>query len=331
MSVVAGCSLFNGVILVADCRATVECAGKPPLYIDNVQKLFALARTTALGFVGDIGTAARLLRNLPRAIEGRRKRGSLSAVGLLNWLPRYFRRVYKCLAAKIPGPVVFMVASIIPGRPNTIERARVVALMERFRLRQLSHERHWLPGILVEILRTPAEVRHIGLADVPAGLMYVMRSPEFEAQMFEPLQCAAVGSGDLVVTELDREADWIFAGDVGNPYVEAMAVRQCVSGFIREQRIESVGGLFPLVRVDGSGVRRFGHRVEIPVGGEEIELRPDPDGRWTQIHVNSGTEQRILYPWEIDFTKYSESQTFDFLKEAEEKFRGSTGEGNVNG
>ena len=118
----------------------------------------------------------------------------------------------------------------------------------------------------------------------------MMKSPEFEPQFFEPLQFAAVGSRDSVFTQLDSEFDWIFAGEAGNPYMEAMAVRDCVSGFIHDHQAESAGGLFPLLRVDGTGVQLFGHRVEIPVDGEIIELRADPDGCWSQIHVNSGTK-----------------------------------------
>ena len=62
MSVVAGCSLFNGVILLADCRATLLRPGRKPVYIDNLLKLFALTPTTAIGFVSDITITAQLLR-----------------------------------------------------------------------------------------------------------------------------------------------------------------------------------------------------------------------------------------------------------------------------
>jgi len=42
MSVVAGCSLFNGVLLAAGCRATVRYRNQPDIHPDNVLKVFAI-------------------------------------------------------------------------------------------------------------------------------------------------------------------------------------------------------------------------------------------------------------------------------------------------
>jgi len=216
-----------------------------------------------------------------------------------------------------------MVASVIPGRPNVIERAKAVALMERFRLGQLSHQRNWLPGVLVNILSTPAETKLVRLVDASFGLLYTMKSPDFIPHHLRPLEFAAIGSGESVITQVDQEADWIFAGDVGNPFSEAMGFRACVSGFMERNSIPTVGGLFPCIRVDASGVHLQGHRAEIPIGGERIELVADSTGRWTQRHLNSGTEIRLRYPWEVDFSSFHESVTFDFLREAEARLHGT--------
>ena len=85
-----------------------------------------------------------------------------------------------------------------------------------------------------------------------------------------------------------------------------------------------IGGLYPSVRLDSAGVHLIGESAEIPFGGEKIELSVSNSGRWVQRHVNSGTEIPLLFPWEIDFASYRESQTFDYLKEAQERFRGKT-------
>jgi hypothetical protein len=61
MSVVAGSSLFDGVLLTADCRATITRPGMPDIHSDNVLKVIALHPNTAIGFVGDIGIASYLL------------------------------------------------------------------------------------------------------------------------------------------------------------------------------------------------------------------------------------------------------------------------------
>jgi len=124
------------------------------------------------------------------------------------------------------------------------------------------------------------------------------------------------------MTQIDREADWIFAGDEGNPFVETMALRECVSNFIAETNIQTVGGLYPCIRLDSKGAQLIGDTVEIPLGGERIELNVDQTGRWIQRHLNSSTEVPLMLPWEIDFASYKESQTFDYLKEAKERFHG---------
>lgn len=324
MSVVAGCSLFHGVLLAADCRATILRPNEAPIYVDNVQKLFVLKPSVAFGFVGDILAAAAVLRELPNHLRARvRDRPSRShPLSVLDWFPRYLRHKYSKIMHRRPAPLSVMVGCVIRDRPNVIERAKVVALMERFRLGKLSYQRSWLPGILVKILSTPAEVQFVRLMDAPLGLLCILRSPDFAPEFLGPLEFGAIGSGEGVVTQGDVEADWIFAGDVGNPFVETMALRECITHFMADNNIPTVGGLYPCVRLDGKGVHLIGENVEIPIGGDKIELKPSQQGRWVQRHVNSGTEIPLKYPWEIDLAQYSENQTFDYLKEAEENFRG---------
>lgn len=103
MSVIAGCSLFNGVILLADCRITIQRSGKPDILCDNVQKLFPLTKTTALGFVGDLKTASTMIRELFRqqSLSNKRsKTNRLHPLSIIKWLPRYFRSSYRQLAKK---------------------------------------------------------------------------------------------------------------------------------------------------------------------------------------------------------------------------------------
>jgi len=159
MSVVAGCSLFNGLLLLADCRGTITRKNQKPIYVDNVQKLFVVTPNIAFGFVGDIKAAAIVFFELPNRMNTRIKDSArFHPASMLNWFPRYLRYAYAQLQFR-PGPLNVMLACIIRDRPNVIERAKVVALMERFRLGKLSYERSWLPQILIKILSTPPEAR----------------------------------------------------------------------------------------------------------------------------------------------------------------------------
>jgi hypothetical protein len=322
MSIIAGFSFFSGVCLVADCRATVLRPGQPDIHSDDVQKIFPLAPHTALGFVGDITTAAYVLEPLWYALKLRKNAGRTTAVGVLGWIPRYLRFRYAQLSPKRTGPLGIMVASVIPGRPNRIERAKVVALLERFRLGKLSHQRSWLPDILVRILQTPTAYSSIALTDAPTGLLYVMEAPDFIPKFFGPLESAAIGSGEGALSQFELESDWIFAGDVGNAFVETMAVQTSVASYVHSTGLTSVGGLFPCIRVTAPGVSAQGFSAEIPIGGEKIELKPLATGRWEQHHHNSGTRIELRLPWEFDFRTVRKDRKFDYLRDADTSFAG---------
>jgi len=128
MTVVAAVSLFNGVMLLSDCRVTVENRGKPDLHSDTAQKIFPLTPTTVIGFSGNVDTASRLLLELFRQASFRRKRDPIS---LLNWFPRFFKSRYSVEKRKRAGPVDFILGSVVPGRPNVVERQKVADLLNR--------------------------------------------------------------------------------------------------------------------------------------------------------------------------------------------------------
>lgn len=319
MSVIAGCSLFDGVMLLADCRMTIRRKSKKDVYVDNIQKLFSLTPTTVLGFVGNIQVASLMISELLKQLDMKSKTGRVDPVSLSIWIPRYLRYKYAQISKKFPQPeVAFMVASVICSRPNLIERARVVEIMERFRLGKLSMQRNWLPGILVEILKTPSTAYGVILADSPFGLLYTLKYPHFTPEYLKPLEYAAIGTGEGSMIEINKNLDWIFAGEVRNTLMEAFALRQTVSHFIDENKIDSVGGLYPCLKIDASGIHLLGYSCEIPAGGTKIELSPTPTGRWVQRNLSSGKEIKILYPWEINFSSHNTDQMFNDVKEAHE-------------
>jgi len=320
VSVIAGSSLFQGVILLADSRVTIRRLGRKDVYCDNAQKLFPLSPNSVLGFVGDLKTAAPLIRELLRQIEQKYKQGHAKRVhplSLLRWLPRYFRSAYKYLSKKWDvGRVDFMIGSVIPEKNNVIERVKVVEIMERFRLGKLSAQRNWLPGILIKILKMPVDKKYIVLSDVPANLLYYMQSPKFVPSFLAPLEYAAIGSGDKVIMDIDRNADWIFAGEVGNSFQESMALRETVSSFIEKNSIISVGGLYPAIKIYKDHIDYLCYSMQIPAGGSTFELSINKDRRWIQKNKLTGKEIKLLFPWEIDPNEYHHDERFDDLKDA---------------
>jgi hypothetical protein len=94
LSVIAGCSLFDGVILAADSRCTIHLPNGSNKYADFTQKLFVLNTHSAIGFVGDLHTASILLQSLFAHLKGRNIKEPIS---LSRWLPRFFKYEYSKL------------------------------------------------------------------------------------------------------------------------------------------------------------------------------------------------------------------------------------------
>jgi hypothetical protein len=79
-----------------------------------------LTQNAAIGFSGDVGTAALLLEVLLRQLPRREHKDVAS---LLQWLPRLFRsELAKLRKKKRAAPVDFMLAGIVPDRTNVVER-----------------------------------------------------------------------------------------------------------------------------------------------------------------------------------------------------------------
>ena len=326
MSVVAGASLFDGVLLLADTRASVPRRGLPPARIDNLQKLVFLTPSTVVGFVGDVATAGAILAQLVKQAKSFTDRRRMHPLLIEQWLPRLCRHVWN-RRERDPeqARVAFMVASVVPDRANVVSRVRCVELMDRFRLQTLSADRNWLPDILVKCLMSPPEAEQIVLMSRPRGLLYTLRSPRFLPQQVAPLHAVAIGSGQGVATELKYREDMIFAGQVGNSFMETEALQRSVEAYLRDNAVPSVGGLLPAVKVTGAGLEVKGLRAEVPVGGTKVELGVDGRGRWVQRNLSTGKTMALRAPWEVSYSVRERSRRFDDLEGAERAMRRSAG------
>lgn len=322
MSVVAGCSLFDGVLLAADCRVTIQRQQVPDVHLDCAQKIFPLTPNTVLGFVGDVGAASLLIREMWRQL---RKRKRQDAISLAAWLPRFFRSAYGQSQAKLGSKqIAFMVASVIRDRPNAVEREAVVKLVNHIGFGASAFKRNWMPDILVRILQTDPKYKFIRIPGTSMGMLYVMESPLFEPQSVPPLNFAAIGSGGGSMVKIADYHDMIVAGEPGNAFIESTFLRDAINDFLAESKLASVGGLLPIVKVTGNGVEALGFGFEMPDEGIKIGLGFDQsDNRWIQRNSTTGKEMPLLYPWEIPLTQ-TKSKTFNDFLDAQRQFRGRT-------
>ena len=261
MSVVAGCSLFDGVLLAADCRATIREMNKPDIHSDSVLKVIALLPHTAIGFVGDIDIASFLLQNLLMGLNKRRRKDPIS---LSFWIPRLFRYLFSIYTSKKGDrTIVFMVGSVLRDRSNIVEREAIAELVKYIVFGQSPIQRNWIPDFLIQFLKIPKKNKWIKIPNTCRNLLYTIASPDFEIRSYAPLQYTAIGSGEACLEQIECYRDAIFAFDPGNSFVESSQFRQTIQNFINEKAIRSVGGLYPVLKITGKGIEHIGMGTEI--------------------------------------------------------------------
>lgn len=321
MSIVSGCSLFDGVLLAADCRATLKHPNGTEIYSDNVLKVFAIHPNTAVAFVGDITIAAYLLGKLLSAFKNRNCKNPIS---IFNWLPRFFRYEYQKFTSQYgERSIIFMIASVIKDRPNVVERKAVEELTNYIFSGSGPIRRNFIPNFFIEIMKLPQNIKEVTIPGTCKGVLYVLASPFFHTREYLPLQFAAIGSGESAIEEIVKYQDAILALDIGNSFAESSQFRQVIRRFIDERKIQSVGGMYPVLKVTGKGVEHITMRTEIPVGGTKLELA-FKNGRWIQKNLTTGKQVPILMPWEFVKKVSLKDQTFNDLDDAYRRFSGKT-------
>jgi hypothetical protein len=318
LTVVAGVSLFNGVMLIADSRVTACAPGRPDVYCDVAQKIFPLTQTTVLGFSGDVRAASVILRELLKQLRRRHRRDSVS---LLCWLPRFMSAIYRAMDKKKQARRVdFIVGSVIPNRVNIVERQKIVDILTTIASGNASIQRNGIPDILMRVIQqSPSEAAAVAIPGTVHGVLYTMSPPQFRPIHVNPLEFCAIGSGHGTTVEIKRSADWIIYGRPGNDFRESIALREAVSQFIASNRVESVGGLYPCVKIDQRGVGFLGMLQGLPL--YVISLSYDAQRmRWIQENQSTGKKIELQYPWEIDPVTMKSDNRFDDWREAVERF-----------
>ncbi|WP_316197754.1 hypothetical protein [Bradyrhizobium sp. SZCCHNS2002] len=316
MTVIAGASLFNGVILLADTRVTIQRRGRPDIRCDIAQKLFFLTPTTAIGFSGDVRAASAIICEVFRQLP---KRAHTDALSLRQWLPRLVAATYRAHARKHgASALAFIVGSVVPGRNNLIERAKVAELFKTIGYGQSPIQRNFVPDVVMRILMQPATETFVAVS-APAGLLYTMTAPDFVPRHYAPLEYCAIGSGHGSIKEIAKTADWLLAGQPGNDMVESMALTEAVSEFVAAEGIDSCGGMFPCLKIDHRGGAFLCGSRGIPPN--RISLLFDATSRrLVQQNEGTGKEVPLQRPWEIDASALRKDLRFDDWHDAVRAF-----------
>lgn len=318
MTVVAAASLFDGVMLMADCRVTLSSKGRRDWHCDIAQKIVPLTSHAALAFAGDVRAAAGLIATMHKHAQWRTRTDSES---LLQWLPRFFKHTYALMQSRVRTPVEhvqFVLAAINPYRENFVERQRVLDLFKRAASPDAAMQRNWMPGIVMEILRFPPEAMYVGIGGTGLVRLAIMRSPDFEPEFQPSLTCIAIGSGGGASVELERTADWIFTS--GADMTAKMGMQSAVHDFAVQNDIGSVGGMYPCIKLDRAGLHALGSSVA-DFGTYDVAIVPEAKtGRWVQENRMTGKRQPLLLPWEVLSSIPKSDARFDDYREAIEAF-----------
>lgn len=304
MSVVAGCSLLDGVILGADCRVTYKDTRGGLTYRDTVQKLITITPQNAIGFVGDITTASDLIGSMLKMCHRLER---YNPIALANWLPRHFR--YRFANLKSAKEVIFMVGSVMRDRPNIVEKAAVAQMVHNAFASRPRGSISGLSSILVRIMTFPS--RYVALPNEPMGMLYTMRSPDFKPHHYNPLDYVAIGSGHEMQEFIGQVSDQIFSGRPMQ-HGDAAWLGRSMNHFLRKKNIENVGGMFPMIKLQKSGAIQVTRRVCQLPNGPAHELAFESD-RWVQRNITTGYEVKLALPWELD-QSIRTNQKFDELR-----------------
>ena len=97
-----------------------------------------------------------------------------------------------------------------------------------------------MPGFLFEIIKMPKKIKWIVIPGSSRGILYVMKSPKFEASFYSPMQFVAIGSGESVYEEIAKYYDAVLSIEPGKYFIEGSQFRQIIQRFIYEKKIQSV-------------------------------------------------------------------------------------------
>ena len=288
---VAGCLLLDGVLLAADTRITYPQDNGTDFFVDNALKIFPFAPGTAIGYTGYVEPASVLLEHL---IAGRDRRRRTDPIRLRRWIPRLLRAVYRRLPSNLQKQVSFMVASSFADRPKMVETATIFQML----LEGAKNGMRGISGTLpFDILNSGKAV--VQIPNTCEGMLYAMSSPNFEPKECPPLSFMAIGSGSTVIEDIQRTHARIVLGDVNSDWA-ASWFQQAIKSFVERNDIDSVGGLYPVLKVRGNDITLIGMNVTTyKQGTSQVEADVAlliEDGQWIQREHLSGesvTLQRL--------------------------------------
>ncbi len=302
MTVVAGCLLPDGALLGADCRVTCTQPDGSKIQSDTAAKITRLGPASAIGYSGDIRTVSWLYGHLYKQLPQRK----LDPISIRKWMPRFLRDLYNRLAQRYQvGPVSFLTASSIQGRPTQIPKSLVWASLERSSDLGLNN---WLILQLLNDIKSPGE--YFEVPNSSMGILYEMKSPDFNPHDYPPLSFTAIGSGKAVDKTLDTYSI-LFA--VEPTHRAVVWFIDALTQFLNETEKRTVGGLILVAQLQNGNVTHVG--FDDAPGKRKSRVGIASKNGHFIVYASDGREVKLKFPGEIA-RKHLRNLIVDDLKTA---------------
>ena len=286
MTLVVSSHTVDGVLMAADCRLTVQRpGGGPPFVADDAMKLISLGDRSCIGYSGDLQTVALLLGQL---LSKERRPRRLDPVSIRRWLPRLLGAAYAALDRSYPGQMnqcEFLVGSSLAGRERQVSLRKVLELLAR--TSSLGHSNILCMRTLKAIM---ANEEITTVAGSSQGLLFSMKSPDFDPQDYPVLTHAAIGSAAPCARAVfERYESCIFSD---SPALVIGWFMEAVATVMAENPDELIGGMF-LTAALAHGKRGA---FLVSGGGPALVIEQD---RFVQVDPENGRRIRLRYPGEL--------------------------------
>jgi hypothetical protein len=272
MTLVVAQELFQGIVIIADSRASIMKNGEYTPWKDNTQKIFRLYKHLFISFSGDIEFAGSIIGFLLRQVAQRPKIGNIHIFH--NKGPKLIRYAYEFLSQKrgYYPPLEFIIAGMDFTRPTKIKNE-------------------------------DGSVSNLAIFD---KVLFKFSCPDFSTEeatvVGSPI--LVMGSGDPAIGEKEREALKKMQFDIRAdlPLVfQASVMEYGIKEKIKELGIKTVGGLFQMVTIDlnGSTFHQYKTKSSNHISDEldlELIIR---NGRYIQRNLKTGKEIPLLIPPEV--------------------------------
>jgi hypothetical protein len=284
MTVVLGQQFLQGVIIIADCRASWVQNGEIIARQDVAQKVFFLTPHLLIGFAGHIELAGELIRLLVQRVNERPHFGNIHQFYM--HAPRFLRHHHKQKGGFKGDDVHFIVGGVDFRRPERCldDMGKIKGFMPFYDRKVFKMESPSFVPIETDPIKKPAVVIGNGMEAFTEEIESDFKKLQFSFALAGSLALSGVTMGGLLYEK------------------------------VRKVGIDEVGGMMQIAIIENTGwgvVPYKGRSYERSKNDSlDLETYMNDRGRIVQKNLLTGEEIELLFPPEVANIKKLEKKVF---------------------